>query len=253
MTRAIGTPQTIRTDNLNTYHHNPRRGDVNTIAESLRTNGQFRPIVVNRGTHTGRPMEVLAGNHTLLAARHLDGTPHEITELDCYVVDVDDDRARRIVLADNRTSDLGRYDDEALASLLETLDDDLEGTGYDEDDLADLMAELEEQEDLPDSYTTTSDPQATRESQGRGEGLMNHTSDDEKAASYAERGTRMFVLSFPYEQYVWVAKQLDEYAANHPDAGDTHPSMVIHLLAEANGAEPPRTVATAVKEAEANS
>lgn len=250
MTRTIGTPHTIHTDNLNTYHHNPRRGDINAIAASLRTNGQFRPIVVNTGTHTGRPNEVLAGNHTLLAARHLDGTPHEITELDCYVVDVDDDRARRIVLADNRTSDLGDYDDEALADLLETIGDDLDGTGYDEDDLADLMAELEEQEDLPGSYTTTSGPDTPQE---RGEGLMKHTSDDEKAEAYAERGTRMFVLSFPYEQYVWVAKQLDEYAAKHPDAGDTHPSMVIHLLAEANGSEPPRTVATAVKEAEANS
>lgn len=67
----LGHTQTIPTNQLHTHHKNPRRGDVQAIADSLRVNGQFRPIVVNRGTHTGRPMEVLAGNHTLMAARDL--------------------------------------------------------------------------------------------------------------------------------------------------------------------------------------
>lgn len=95
MTQPIGTPTRIKLDNLNPHHNNPRRGNVQAIADSLRVNGQFRPIVVNKGTHTGRPNEVLAGNHTLLAALHLDGTPDAIDALDCYVVDVDDDRATR--------------------------------------------------------------------------------------------------------------------------------------------------------------
>ncbi|MDX3097732.1 hypothetical protein PV417_24845 [Streptomyces sp. ME19-03-3] len=42
-------------------HPNPRTGDVDAIAESLRVNGRYKAIVVNRGTHTGRPNEVLAG------------------------------------------------------------------------------------------------------------------------------------------------------------------------------------------------
>ena len=58
-------------DDLAPYHRNPRRGDVKAIARSLETNGQYRPIVVNLGTHTGRPNEVLAGNHTLAGAKHL--------------------------------------------------------------------------------------------------------------------------------------------------------------------------------------
>lgn len=48
---------------LNHYHKNPRRGNVEKVAESLKSNGQFKPIVVNRGTLTGRPNEILAGNH----------------------------------------------------------------------------------------------------------------------------------------------------------------------------------------------
>ena len=42
---------------------NPRRGDIDVIAESLERNGQFRPIVVNKATG-----EILAGNHTYAAA-----------------------------------------------------------------------------------------------------------------------------------------------------------------------------------------
>lgn len=245
MPTHLGTTHRITTDNLETYNRNPRHGDVAAIAESLRVNGQFRPIVVNKGTHTGRPNEVLAGNHTLMAARHLDGTPDEITELDCYVVDVDDQQARRIVLADNRTSDLGEYDMQALTDLLAATSDDLAGTGYDDDDLADLMAELEEQDDLPDAYTTET---AAGDAPARAEGLMRSMTDAEKAEKYAERGSRMFVLAYPYEEYVWVAAQLDEYGKTHPEAGDTHPHMVIHMLSQANNSEPPKTVATAIEE-----
>lgn len=61
-------------DELNPYHANARRGDLAAIARSLETNGQYRPIVVNLGRHTGRPLEVLAGNHTLAAARQLGWT-----------------------------------------------------------------------------------------------------------------------------------------------------------------------------------
>jgi hypothetical protein len=118
---------------LRTYHQNPRQGDVSAIRESLRVNGQYRPIVVNRGTYTGRPSEVLAGNHTLLAARD-----EGWSEIAACWVDVDDDQAKRIVLADNRTADLGDYDEQALAGLLDGLPD-LEGTGYTDEDLAALL------------------------------------------------------------------------------------------------------------------
>lgn len=68
-TPGIGHTRTLPTTDLNLYHKNPRMGDVDAIAGSLQAHGQFRPIVVNEGTHTGRPMETLAGNHTLKAIR----------------------------------------------------------------------------------------------------------------------------------------------------------------------------------------
>ena len=145
--QVLGTTESLPTEQLTTYHQNPRQGDTGTIAESLRTNGQFRPLVVNKGTHTGRPYEVLAGNHTLLAARELDGTQDAFPRLDCYVIDVEEDHARRIVLADNRTSDLATYDNHELVELL-TATDDLAGTGWVEDDI-ELLAGLAEGEPGP--------------------------------------------------------------------------------------------------------
>lgn len=116
---------------LRPHPDNPRRGDLSTLKESLGHHGQYRPIVVNRQT-----MEVLAGNHTLRGAQELGWT-----EIAATFVDVDADQARRILLVDNRSSDLADYDDEGLLELLQDLDG-LEGTGYDDAALADLLDEL---------------------------------------------------------------------------------------------------------------
>lgn len=132
---------------LQPYHRNPRRGDVGAIAESLQINGQYRPIIVNLGRQTGRPLEVLAGNHTLAAAGKLGWETISAT-----TVDVDDTQAARIVAADNRTADLGDYDNAGLADLLKDLDD-LAGTGYTPDDLDDLIGAIDDDSDQkePDS------------------------------------------------------------------------------------------------------
>jgi len=122
----------VAASTLQLARRNPRRGDVAAIRESLEHNGMYRPLVVNRPT-----MEVLAGNHTLRAIRELGWL-----EVDVYFVEVDEDAARRILLADNRTSDLATNDAEELVSLLGELDA-LEGTGYDQDDLDGLLDELD--------------------------------------------------------------------------------------------------------------
>lgn len=131
---------------LSLFAGNPRRGRVEAIASSLAVNGQYKPLVVNRGTLTGRPMEVLAGNHTLLAARKLGWS-----DVDVWLVDVDDQRAKVIVAADNRLADLGEYDPSDLFSLLDSLDD-LDGTGYSDADLAALRRDL-----VPDEPRTDPD------------------------------------------------------------------------------------------------
>lgn len=128
-------------DELHQYHANPRRGDIPAIMDSLSTNGQFRPIFVNVGSLTGRPNEILGGNHTFQAAREL-----EWTHIAATFVDVDDQTARRMVAADNRTNDQAWYDEPELAAMLTLIatdDPTLAGTGFSAGDLADLMAKLQ--------------------------------------------------------------------------------------------------------------
>ena len=142
---------------LRTFANNPRRGDVEAIAASLTKHGQYRPIVVNTGSETGRRNEVLAGNHTLLAARSLGWDA-----VDVALIDVDEQTAASIVAADNRTADLGGYDDAALYELLNGLDD-LEGTGYLTEDLAALERALfppEPQTEPDDAPAAPEDPRS---------------------------------------------------------------------------------------------
>lgn len=125
-------------EDLTPFEGNPRQGNVELVAESLAKNGQYRAIVVNKGTITGRPLEVLAGNHTLQAAISLGwGT------ITAHLLDVDQATAKRIVLVDNRSNDLSTNDDRLVLALLDGLDaDDLEGSGYNEQDVEDLGALL---------------------------------------------------------------------------------------------------------------
>lgn len=133
--------ETFDLSDLNTYHKNPRRGDVDAIAESLRKRGQYRPIVVNIGSHASHDYEILAGNHTYLAAKKLGWKTIQAT-----TVDVDDDQAAQIVLADNRLADLGGYDDETLSALLSDVSS-LDGLGWSQDDVDALAAALEPERD----------------------------------------------------------------------------------------------------------
>ncbi len=139
-------------ESLSTFEGNPRKGSVEKIAVSLEKHGQYRPIVVNLGSVTGRGREVLAGNHTLMAARSL-GWSH----VDACVVDVDDDTAKSIVAADNKLADLGGYDDVALFRLLDSLED-LSGTGYSISDLEALRQDLFPPEVLTDPDEAPSVP-----------------------------------------------------------------------------------------------
>ena len=116
---------------LKAYGKNPRKGNVRAIAESLATNKQYRPIVVQKSTN-----QILAGNHTWQAAKSLGWD-----KIAVVYVDVDDEHAKKIVLADNRTNDLAEYDDSVLAELLTSLET-ISGTGYTESDMDSIMQSI---------------------------------------------------------------------------------------------------------------
>lgn len=156
----IGTVERVAVNDLNYFHRNPRIGNVQSIVDSMLSNGVFRVPVVNRGTHTGRPMEILAGNHSVKAIRQIKANnpgDDRWDSIDVYMVDVDDDRANRIVLADNRTADLGEYNNTELLNLLDSIQDDMYGTGYLPTDLS-ALEELINMEAEPEVPPGTGDP-----------------------------------------------------------------------------------------------
>lgn len=128
---------------LSIYYRNARVGDVDAVMGSLKANGQFKPLCVNIGTKTGRPNEVLAGNHTLKAFRNLaEQNPFDDqwSKIAVHWVDVDDEMATRIVLVDNRSFEDGGFDAAELVELLNEVG--TTGTGYSDADLDDLEAAI---------------------------------------------------------------------------------------------------------------
>ena len=120
------------------YPGNARQHDLDRLAASLTTNGQFRCIIANRRTG-----HIIKGNGTYAAASKRLGWTH----IAVAWVDVDADTERRMVLVDNRSSELGWFNDAALVATLTSLGS-LEGTGYHDDELAKLEASLEGALDL---------------------------------------------------------------------------------------------------------
>lgn len=127
----------VDVEKLSQFPGNANSGDVEAIEESIEVNGFFTPLLVQRSTGN-----VIAGNHRLLAAMGLGAR-----QVPVIYLDVDDERARRIMLADNRTARLGHDDEALLADMLGGLyatDVGLAGTGYSAPDFERLLADLKE-------------------------------------------------------------------------------------------------------------
>ncbi len=189
---------------LEVHPDNPRQGDIGAIVTSIENNGWFGTLVAQRSTR-----QVLAGNHRLQAAIAL-----EMQDVPVYWVDVDDAEAKRILLADNRVSDLATWDDTILVSLLESLanDDALLGSGYDGDDLDALLYDAQLNES------------------SLGNLLQDNPTPTERADVIEAAGIRSVIMPFPMETYNEVVGML---AAARTDLGvDTNADVLEKLLRE---------------------
>jgi ParB-like chromosome segregation protein Spo0J len=124
----------VEVSTLTPHPNNARQGDIGAIITSIQKNGWFGTVVAQRSSRY-----ILAGNHRFLAAKQLG-----MTHVPTFWVDCDDQRALAILVADNRTSDIGSWNEEALKDILVGLDaaDMLIETGYDREDLEKLLAEM---------------------------------------------------------------------------------------------------------------
>jgi hypothetical protein len=206
----------VAVDTLKPYPKNPRKGDVKLIAESLTEYGQYKPIVVNSVNN-----EILVGNHTYAAAKSLGWK-----EIDVTYIEADPETAAKIVLIDNRTSDLSGYDNNALLELLERLDN-LEHTGYGDDEFDDVLAKIEEEKtpSVKEAIKTNS----LDEIAGQIEGL---------AERYKAVDTKVFMVELENHVYIWTIEQLGKQRLK--SGAQSNSDALVKLLEENYGETAPK-------------
>lgn len=178
-------------DALKPDRGNPRRGDVDAIAASLGRFGQQRPVLAAaNGT-------VVAGNHTVAAARQLGWDQIAVVR-----TGLKGREQKAYGLADNRTGDLGVYDDGTLARLLDRLPS-LDGTGYTQED-AELFRALAEM------------------------GQHEPTAEDVAGTPFRT------ILRYNREHYVQVVAALDEILEEHDL--DSYSDAVARVVRDARAA-----------------
>jgi hypothetical protein len=213
-------------DSLLPFPNNPRRGNVEKLKESLKSNGQYKPIVVQASTRY-----ILAGNHLWQAAKDLSWTRIDVVE-----VDVNATQAKKIVATDNRLGELGTYDEQELLDLLQDIS--LEGTGYDTQDVDDLLALIEEQSATPLFEGTGSMVDGVA---GGGqlaqEGINRRPSLSDRASHYAERTVRLLMCEFPNHQYIWVQERLSELRLKYNV--ESNGEAILQVIAQETESEVP--------------
>jgi DNA modification methylase len=123
-------------DPANVRLHDDRNLDA--IRGSLARFGQQKPIVIDSAG------VIRAGNGTYQAAKALGWETIDVVRTSLEGLE-----AAAFAIADNRTSDLSTFDDAALATLLQSLrlEDALEGVGFDEREIDELLAGLDDAAD----------------------------------------------------------------------------------------------------------
>ncbi len=188
---------------LKEHPQNPRRGDDSSVSESIEHNGFFGAILVQRSTG-----HILAGNtrYRAMRARGEESVPG-------FWIDCDDLQAKKIMLVDNRSSDLAYYDDAELSKLLLSVhhDDSLTGTGYSQASI-DLLI---------DSANTKGDLLG---------GVRQGLTPIDRAASYEASDIRSIILPYDHSDYEFV---VDGFSRLRKELElQTNAEVVVKLLQE---------------------
>lgn len=120
------TPLLEPLSNVRPHPRNANMGDTDAIIESIQVNGFTAPVLVQRSTGF-----IVAGNHRYAALHELGAD-----QIPVIWLDLDDEQALRYMVADNRSTRLGKDDLALLSDILNDLnstDMGLTGSLYDED------------------------------------------------------------------------------------------------------------------------
>ena len=147
------TIQTRPISELTPWAKNPRDNDAaaEELAYTISEVGWTNPILLDKhGT-------IIAGHTRLKAAIKLG-----LTEVPTITLDVDGPQAELIAIADNRLSEFAKWDRDALAEILESLQAegiDTKIAGYGDEDLSDLLASLDSEPTGPDDLEPEAPPE----------------------------------------------------------------------------------------------
>lgn len=133
----------VKVDTVQPHPRNVNQSNLDAISESVKVNGFYGSLIVQKSTG-----HILAGTHRWHAAK-----ANGAAEVPVTFIDVTDEEALRIMVADNQTTRLGKDDPEALADLLKDIVFEcgsIEGTGFTTEELDKLVAAIQ-QEPLEDS------------------------------------------------------------------------------------------------------
>ncbi len=198
--RKLAVPiGTLNLDPNNARHHDRR--NIDAIKYSLDTFGQRAPLFVQE-----QSMIVRVGNARLLAARELGWT-----HMAAIVADEDEVSAMAYALADNRTSELGAWDLDALSEGLSAIGDefDLLGLGWEQSEYEALLgvgvpnvgSDVDDAEfGMP---TPLAPPSVQGEDTRNGRFILVYETDDEKALWMA-------VLGVDGEKVIYTTSDLED-------------------------------------------
>lgn len=147
-------------ESLQPFPGNAKLHDLDEQRRSLRR-GQFQPIIVRK---TDDGLTILAGHGTTEAAK-LESWTH----IDAKIIKCTDEEATWINLAANKIGADTGYDNELLAALLESRDGDYFGTGWQADDLDDLLAALDQVTETPYQPTQADYAETPEQTEARSE------------------------------------------------------------------------------------
>jgi DNA modification methylase len=114
---------------------NANQGDLGAVLGSIQTNKFYGAVYAQKSSGT-----IIAGEYRWRAAQEAG-----LEVVPVIYLDVTDAEAHRIMVADNRTTRLGMDDPLKMSELLNGIISDfgdLEGTGYDREDLDQIIADL---------------------------------------------------------------------------------------------------------------
>lgn len=134
-TKTESAAQWVPIGDLTPWSENPRKNEaaVSHVAESIERFGFASPIIARTGG------EVIAGHTRLLAAQQLG-----LDRVPVRYMDLDPVDAKLLALADNKVAEIADWDDEALERILSELRADgvdLDGLGWTDDELAEILNE----------------------------------------------------------------------------------------------------------------